>query len=623
MKNKTKFIFIVIIFFLGYLIGNFTTTNQPQKTTDLDRVSPNTTWTCSMHPQIKLPKKGKCPICFMDLIELKLNTSEQTQNNRELKMSQASLKLAQIRTTTVKRSEAYVQLELFGKVMIDTTQKQDIAILSNSEVRNLYVNYIGARVKKGEHIAELYSPQVYEAGKNYLIALNSKNRDIDLIKSLKNKIVLLGAPIKYIENITTKSFVPETFILKSPRSGYIQNLIGNRGKWIKKGQDICSVVNLKKLWIHLDVYENDISHIKYGQEVNIKNKNTKGENLKGKISYISPILNDTTRTLKVRVNINNEAELLKPNMFVSASLNAQVNSKGLTISPNLKDKWISPMHPEIIKDNPGKCDVCNMDLIKFSEYINTNPTNHQNPLLIPQSSVLITGKRAIVYLKKQNSPSTFEGKTIELGPRTKSHYVVLDGLKEGDIIVTHGAFKIDSALQILAKPSMMSLDNDIESEKHPPKKETSLFNKALSESLEDFISQYLSIHKYLSNDQYKELNPIIQNMISELEYIDYSELTKNQLTTFNDVIKRIEANLKLTSKSNNLKNFRRNFLKLSDTIIHFIQKTKYHKLNLYIVHCSMANASWIQNNKSINNPYYGRSMLKCGEIKSSIQSDHP
>ena len=129
------------------------------------------------------------------------------------------------------------------------------------------------------------------------------------------------------------------------------------------------------------------------------------------------------------------------------------------MAPELAGKCISPMHPEIVKDAPGKCDICGMDLVRAEElgYVSADPSETEMPLVIPVSAALRTGKRAVCYVQLPGTEKpTFEGREVTLGPRAGDYYIVRSGLAEGELVVTHANFKLDSALQIQAKPSMMS-----------------------------------------------------------------------------------------------------------------------------------------------------------------------
>jgi Cu(I)/Ag(I) efflux system membrane fusion protein len=162
--------------------------------------------------------------------------------------------------------------------------------------------------------------------------------------------------------------------------------------------------------------------------------------------------------VKLRVNVANPDGKLKPEMFVRAVVRAKVAQGGRVMAKAMAGKWICPMHPDVVKDTMGSCDICGMDLVTTESlgYVKVDAPKVA-PLVIPASAPLITGKRAVVYvqLPKTEAP-TYEGREVVLGPRAGDYYLVKEGLAEGEIVVTNGNFKIDSALQIQAKPSMMS-----------------------------------------------------------------------------------------------------------------------------------------------------------------------
>ena len=159
------------------------------------------------------------------------------------------------------------------------------------------------------------------------------------------------------------------------------------------------------------------------------------------------------------MNVSNDDGRLKPEMFVRAIVKSNVAAGGRVLDASLAGKWISPMHPEIVKDQPGDCDICGMPLVRAESlgYVTAEPTDAAKPLIVPTSAVLLTGTRAIVYVQIPDADKpTYEGREIVIGPRAGDFYLVKSGLNEGDLVVTNGNFKLDSALQISAKPSMMT-----------------------------------------------------------------------------------------------------------------------------------------------------------------------
>jgi Cu(I)/Ag(I) efflux system membrane fusion protein len=234
--------------------------------------------------------------------------------------------------------------------------------------------------------------------------------------------------------------------------------MATEGMYVNTGTPIYTVADLSQVWVRLDAYESDLPWIRYGQTLTFSTEAYPGEVFKGWISFIAPMLDPRTRTVKVRVNVPNPDGRLKPEMFVHALVTSQIAQGGKVMDPNMAGEWICPMHPSVVKDEKGTCDICGMDLVTTESlgYVAAEAAGPL-PLVIPATAPLITGKRAVVYVKQPDTElPMFEGREVVLGPRAGDYYVVVSGLSEGELVVTHGNFKIDSALQIQAKPSMMN-----------------------------------------------------------------------------------------------------------------------------------------------------------------------
>ncbi len=625
--KKSTIIVALVILLIGYVIGRLNQ-NQPQEhseqqegITTKNKEEKAVIFTCSMHPQIRLPKKGKCPICFMDLIPLDTSSGENA-GPRAMKMSESAMALADIQTTPIIRGKAAVELNLVGKVQVDPTKVYDIIMITDSEIRKLFVNYSGVPVKKGDHLAEIYSPDVYSAAQDLVIALSRKEPDLELVKTSEIKLKLYGVPEAYIEKIKAEKKAPETYSLVSKYDGYVENVMGSEGMWIKKGQMLGKVIDMSDLWILLDVYETDLPWIRYGQNVKISVTAVPGKSIDGIVSYIPPRIDEKTRTFKIRVNVVNSGDL-KPGMFVSTVLKSEVTSHGKVTSSQLQGKWISPMHPEIIKDSAGTCDVCGMDLVKIEELGYTYDSDKELPLLLPVTSVLITGKRAVVYVRKTGEMPIFEGREVVLGPRAGNNYVVLEGLKENEIVVTRGNFYIDSALQIQAKPSMMSMAGggsvirNINENDGEPK---FINNAKLRSSTKLFMNVYLAISEKLSSDSFEGMQDLAMQLKTELGHFNATGLTASESSVYEKSLSSLNASMEHLHHFSNIDDFRKQFKIVSKEIIQLVEVIGHPMPELDLIYCSMAEAQWLQTNADIKNPYYGQDMLTCGEMKRALSA---
>jgi len=614
----------LLLLTLGLVIGYSVQPKAPDSNADaIVGMQMDAIYTCSMHPQIKLPKPGKCPICRMDLIPLKRSGTGQHQHKAELVMSEASMALAEIETSVVTRRKASVEVEMVGKVEVDNTRISDVVLLSDGEIRRLFVNYAGIPIVKGEHLAEIYSPQIYSAAQDFLVALRSQILDADLVQSAENKLNLLGAPREYIDRVKNEKRVPETFTLLSPRSGYVENVIGNQGMWIKAGQMLCRIIDMSQLWIMLDAYESDLAWIRYGQHVKITTASMPGVIIAGTISYIPPRLNDVTRTTKIRVNVENASGELKPGMFVSSTLLADVTANGTVTSAELKGKWICPMHPEIVKDKADQCDICSMKLVGAEKLGFNFDGANEWPLLLPETAVLLTGQRAVVYVRKDGKEPVFEGREVVLGPKAGAYYLVREGLNEGEQVVSKGNFKIDSALQIQAKPSMMKVgihSTKLSNEMLSAQKMASLDSKKLRTSLAPMVELYLKIQFQLSHDQWLGLTELAQQFKILSDKADPSELSAVEVNLWHSLMDPVKTAWEHLPHQGNIDGYRKNFKQVSQAMIAMISKVGHELPTVKVVFCPMASASWLQTKSDIENPYFGMSMLNCGEIKHVLSA---
>jgi len=454
------------ILILGIIIGGFLfsgTTQSTQNTNHTDH-GEGTIWTCSMDPQVRLDEPGQCPICFMDLIPLE-NTTDTIDPN-SLRLSPSAVALAKIQTTAVRRGHAISQKHLSGKIDFDETRVKHIAAWFPGRLERLYVDYTGIRVNKGDHLLEIYSPELYSVQSELIQAYTGKIRQnksesmqaisVSNYGTVKEKAKLLGLSDSQIKDIVGRGKARSVLQINSPITGIVTHKNAVEGKYVKTGEKIYSIADLSQVWLVLEAYEQDLPWIVYGQELRFTVTSLPGQSFSARISYIDPLVNEAKRSITVRAVLDNSAGLLKPGMLAEAVLTASLNAEGKVVAKDVKGSWVCPMHPEEVSDHPGDCSICGMDLVPL-EQISGTSAEHSSALLIPSTSVLKTGKRALVYIQTVGDEgSIYMQKEVVLGPRVGEDYIVLSGLMEGEYVVSHGSFKIDSAMQIAGKQSMMS-----------------------------------------------------------------------------------------------------------------------------------------------------------------------
>lgn len=614
-------------------------------------------WTCAMHPQIMLPQPGDCPICAMKLIPALKQTKD--KDPRTYSMTENAMKLADIQTTRVQRKYVTNTIRMVGKLDYDETRLSDITAWVPGRLDRLYVDYTGVPVKKGDHMVTMYSPDLVVAQKELILAQQNyerfgkdrnDNSALSNVKSAEEKLRLMGLLEEQIQAIKIQKNPSQQMTIYAPVGGIVIQKNANEGSYVQIGTRIYTIADLSQLWLYMEAYESDMTWLRYGQEVEFDTESYPGEIFKGRIAFIDPVLNEKTRTVKVRVNVENSDMRLKPGMFVRARVKSSIAKGGQVIDAALAGKWISPMHPEIVKDGPGKCDICGMALVPAEELgFVTAAAGAEPALVIPVTAPLITGKRAVVYLKvpDQKQP-TFRGQEVVLGMRAGDYYIVRHGLEEGDLVVTSGNFKIDAALQIEAGVSMMNPTGGTASSAHQhgdQQAKTSTDDHTAHDKMEQSLVEievpaefrvlldpvylsYLAIADALADDDLDLARQQLKLLLKAIETVGSESLEADGRGRWKTTADRIVFSAYETVEAKDRKATRKHFLKLSDAMLPLLH-TFGHAIDqpLQQFHCSMAfdykGASWLQVSSQARNPYFGPKMLYCGERKAVFHSQAP
>jgi Cu(I)/Ag(I) efflux system membrane fusion protein len=578
-----------------------------------------TIWTCSMHPQIQQPEPGDCPICGMDLIPLE-NDSGADDGPRTLSMSKSSRALADIQTTAVLKDYPEAEIRLVGKLDYDETLEKSLTARFPARIDELFVNFTGIPVAKGDHLAKVYSPDLLSAQRELLTSYRS-DPNSSITRAARDKLRLWDLVPEQIDAIIESGEAKDHFILKAPIGGVVVAKHVKEGDYVKTGESLFKIVDLSRLWAYLDAYESDLPWLRYGQDVSFSVEAIPGETFHGQVAFIEPEVNRKTRTVPIRVNVPNPESKLKPGMFVRGIVASRLAEDGKVYAPELAGKWISPMHPEVVKDGPGQCDVCGMDLVRAEELGYVDNATETAPIIVPTSAVLRTGKRAVVYVEKPNTERpTYEGREIVLGPRAGNYFLVAAGLDAGERVVTNGAFKIDSALQIQAKPSMMNPQGGGPAPGHnhggeaPAGGQTNqsqhdgmVMLEIADDVAPQLIASYLTMQSALAGDDLDAAKAQAKAMMKvtghsgDLPALLHDMLAAETLDAFRIPHFETLSNALITAAKAAPESFDSDF---------------------YVMNCPMANdnqgADWLQASKPLQNPYFGAMMIKCGEVKETI-----
>ena len=550
----------------------------------------NQMWTCSMHPQIMQPEAGDCPICGMDLIPAE-NSADGLLAD-QFKLTENAMALANIQTTVVGKGNVDSNtIKLSGKIAANEEANAVQVSYFSGRIERLNVSFTGEEVRKGQLLATIYSPELYAAQQELITAASLKESQPALYKAVRNKLKLWKLTENQINQIEETGKVKENFPVYATVSGTVTEKLVEQGDYIKQGQPLLKIANLATVWGNFDVYENQIDHFRKGQDVMITTNAYPNKEFNGTVDFINPVLNTNTRTVTLRVVLNNKDDVFKPGMFVTA------NVEGST-------------------------------------------TNNDEVLTIPESAVLWTGERSVVYLKIIPDQPVFEMREVKIGNQIGNEYEVLEGLFVGNEIVTNGTFTVDAAAQLKGKKSMMNKEGgkistgheghlgidkntSIKQSDSTDQNERIVVPENFQEQLKAVFNDYIGLKDALVKEDSKSTSEIATSLLNNLNKIDMKLLSDNMAHShWMSLEKELKSSATSISNTSVIKVQRDHFKHLSSHLINAVQLFGVNE-KVFVEYCPMADnnkgAYWLSKEEKVINPYFGEAMLTCGEVKQVIE----
>jgi hypothetical protein len=419
----------------------------------VERPAASVQYRCPMHPSYVSDKPGDCPICKMKLVPFEASPSPGGKGARKIAywrspmdptirsdrprkdemgmdyvpvyedelsrpgpvagravvaISPERRQVLGVRSEEVRRRPLEQTIRTVGRVAVDERLIHHVHTKYEAYVERLYVNFTGQLVHRGERLAALYAPELVATQQEYLLAYRAQQRlggsaipsvaegSANLLEAARQRLLFWDIPLEDIARLEKTGEVGRTLDLYAPLGGYVVQKTAFHGMRVTPADILFDIADLSKLWILADVYESDLPAVRQGMAAEIRLPYQPGRAIRGAVTYINPTVEPATRTIKVRIEVANEGDLLKPDMYADVLLRTDLGSA----------------------------------------------------LFVPDSAILKPGDRRLVFLDQGDG--RLEPREIVLGARSEGGYQVLSGLQEGDRVVTSANFLIDSESSLKA-----------------------------------------------------------------------------------------------------------------------------------------------------------------------------
>jgi Cu(I)/Ag(I) efflux system membrane fusion protein len=597
-----------------------------------------TIFTCPMHPNIRQPSPGRCPICGMELVPAS-SAGGASLDEFAVQIQPAQRRLANIETAEVKAGPLQATLQTVGAIAIDESRQATIAAYVDGRLERLFADYTGVHINKNDHLAVIYSPQLFGAQVEYLEArraLGGTSAGLLAVRQAQEALAAntfqrlreFGMSDEQLEQLAQGGTAQSRLTIYAPQAGTVVEKFAVEGNYVKAGDPIYRIANLSTVWLMLKLFPEDAARVRFGQQVQATIQSLPGTPFIGRVAFIDPTVDAETRTVDVRVELNNEEGRLRPGDYAEAQIDTPIGPQGEVFDESLAGKWISPMHPQIVRDEPGPCPICGMDLVPTSEYgYSAEPLPQPSSLYVPRSAVLLAGGNSVAYV--ETYPGRFEIRPVTIGPILHDKIVVLDGVKEGEQVATSGNFLIDSQMQLAGKPSLIDTARAIAKnvqQKGPlilkDVSVTSISGEA-GTKLEQLYAAYFGVQEALAADQ-KPPGEVAQGVAAASR-----ELSSDQALP--------EASRKLLQEvatqaehlhHMDLAGARMAFKPISHAIVTLATQLRGAAAQQPFTHfyCPMVpggGGDWLQPGGELLNPYFGSQMLRCGEKVAEYKPGGP
>ena len=410
-------------------------------------------------PPQKAP--GRCPVCAMELVPA--SSGGATGDERSVTVDPATRRIANIRTASTRRIALTKTVRAVGEIGYDEGSLKTISAYVDGRFDQLYVDYTGALVRKGDRLASFYSPELYASQVAFLAAnrtlaerLSRPGSNSRLLASARKRLLEFGMTERQIDQLVREGTARSRLDVVAPMQGTVIEKLVSKGDYVKAGSPVFRLADLSTVWLVLELFPEDAAAVRYGQSVEAQLRSLPDRRFSGRVAFVDPAVNKRSRTVRVRVVLENRDGLLRIGEYAKAQITIPLGNDDdqPVYDPELANKWISPRHPHIVRDAPGVCPLCGVELKPAVELGFTDqPQAERTALVIPRSAVLEAADESVVYVETQ--PGRFEIRLVTTGPRADGDIVILKGLSEGEQVAVSGNFLLDSQMQLAGNPSLI------------------------------------------------------------------------------------------------------------------------------------------------------------------------
>ena len=550
------------------------------------QTSESTIYTCSMHPQIQRDEPGDCPICGMDLIPL---TAGASTDPAILTMTEAAVAMARVRTTEVGggtgEASSTATIQLTGRLALNQTTATVQSVNYPGRLERLLITYPGEEVRAGQQIATIYSPDLVVAQEELLEATKLAGLSPELLTAARNKLRNLKIGDAQIAEVERSGEVITNFPVYAERGGTVLEVRARVGDYVMAGEALYTLTDLSQLWALFDAYEADLSRIRVSSRVTFTVASLPEQTFTARVTFIDPLIDPQTRTASIRAEVTNRGGRLKPEMFITGTINASAGDRSL------------------------------------------RQRSADEQLVVPKSAVLWTGERSIVYVELPDTEvPTYQFREVELGQSSGDGYLVAAGLAAGDRVVTQGAFQLDAAAQLRNQSSMMNRDVVVQGREAgevtavvlPDYREEA--PAAFQQQLSAVADAYLPLKDRMVSSTPAD-EAVLQPIREALVGVNMSLLKVEPHLYWMEQLDALTTHLAGVAGAASIEGQREQFGFLSQALINTLTVFGADE-TLYVQRCPMAfgaaGANWLSEAAPIRNPYYGEAMLTCGSTIDTL-----